>query len=138
VQGYWRALDEAGLSKPTIYADLTTIESGYEAFEKLIAQTPDITAICAVNDSMAIGAIRAARAHRLDIPQNLSVVGFDDIDWATHSDPPLTTINIPKRQLGAEAARRLLALLADPDLAPTDLTIAVHLIERASTAPMQS
>ncbi len=136
VQGYWRALDEAGLSKTTIYVDMTTIESGYEAFEKLIVQAPDITAVCAVNDSMAIGAIRAARIHGLSTPQQLSVVGFDDIEWAAHNDPPLTTINTPKRQLGAEAARRLLAVLADPDLAPTDLIIAVRLIERASTAPI--
>ena len=137
VQGYWRALDEAGLPKPTMYVDLTTIESGYEAFEKLFAQGPDVTAICAVNDSMAIGAIRAARAHGLKTPDNLSIIGFDDIDWATHNDPSLTTVSIPKRQLGAEAARRLLALLADDDFAPTDLIISVHLIKRASTAPIQ-
>ena len=137
VQGYWRALDEAGLSKPTIYVDMTTIASGQEAFEKLIAQAPDITALCAVNDSMAIGTIRAAHARGLKIPDNLSVVGFDDIDWAAHNDPPLTTVNIPKRQLGAEASRRLLTLLAEPDLAPTDLIISVQLIERASTAPIR-
>ncbi|MBA3868544.1 MAG: substrate-binding domain-containing protein [Anaerolineae bacterium] len=137
VEGYWHALDEARLAKPTIYADLTTIESGYEAFKKLIAQTPDITAICAVNDSMAIGAIRAARTYGLNTPENFSVVGFDDIDWATHNDPPLTTVNIPKKQLGAEASRSLLALLVEPTLAPTNLIISVRLIERASTAPLQ-
>jgi DNA-binding LacI/PurR family transcriptional regulator len=138
VQGYSRALSEAGLPNPTVYADLTTIESGAEAFEKLLAQVPDITAICAVNDSMAIGAIRAARAHGMNTPEHLSVVGFDDIDWAAHNDPPLTTVHIPKRQMGAEAARRLLALSADSNLAPTDLIIAVQLIERASTAPIKA
>jgi len=137
VQGYWRALDEAGLPKPTIYADLTTIESGYEAFEKLFILAPEITAVCAVNDSMAIGAIRAALAHGLKTPDDLSIIGFDDIDWATHNDPSLTTVSIPKRQLGAEAARRLLALLADDNFAPTDLIISVRLIERASTAPIK-
>lgn len=136
VQGYWRALEEAGLHKPTVYVDLTTIESGQEAFQQLWAQQPDITAICAVNDSMAIGAIRAARAHGLETPRNLSVVGFDDIDWAAHNDPPLTTVHVPKRQMGMEAAQRLLALLETPHLAPTDLTIAVKLNERASTAPI--
>lgn len=134
VQGYWRALDEAGLSKPTVYADLTTIESGQGAFERLYSMSPDITAICAVNDSMAIGAIRAARILGLKTPDDLSVVGFDDIDWAAHNDPPLTTMHIPMRQMGTEAARRLLALVADTSLAPTDLTISVILKERASTA----
>jgi DNA-binding LacI/PurR family transcriptional regulator len=137
VQGYCRAINEAGLSAPTVYAERTTIESGQAAFRQLIAQAPDITAVCAVNDSMAIGAIRTARAMGLRVPDNLSVIGFDDIDWAQLNDPPLTTVNVPKRQMGAEAARRLIALLDDADLAPTDLVISVRLVERASTAPIK-
>lgn len=136
VQGYSRALAEAGLSCPTIYEDRTTIESGQEAFAQLLKQSPDITAVCAVNDSMAIGAIRAAQTIGLSVPGDLSVVGFDDIDWAKLNHPPLTTVNIPKWQMGVEAARRLMAILADPDLAPTDLIISVRLVERASTAAL--
>jgi DNA-binding LacI/PurR family transcriptional regulator len=138
VEGYARALHEAQLPVTVIHAERTTIESGYDAFCQLIAQTPQITAICAVNDSMALGAIRAARDMGRLVPDDLSVVGFDDIAWAQLNDPPLTTIHIPKRQMGIEAANRLLALMAHPDLAPTNLEVSVRLIERKSTKPVKA
>jgi len=90
--------------------------------------------VCAVNDSMAIGAIRAARGQGRSVPESLSVVGFDDIEWAQLNDPPLTTVRIPKQQMGKEAALRLLALLNNPDLLPSELILPVYLIERDSTA----
>jgi DNA-binding LacI/PurR family transcriptional regulator len=100
---------------------------------------PDLTAVCAVNDSMAIGAIRAARLAKRRVPEDLSVIGFDDIAWAELNDPPLATVSIPKRQMGMEAANRLVQLLADPDQTPTTLMLDVRLIQRASCgAPPQS
>jgi len=134
IEGYQRAMNEAGLPMPVIHADSTTIDSGQSAFQALIESKPQLTAICAVNDSMALGAIRAARALGKQVPRDLSVVGFDNIVWAQLNDPALTTLDIPKRQLGVEAARRLIALLDDPNLAPTQLMISVRLVERASTA----
>lgn len=133
VQGYQRALGEAGRQAHVVHVDRTTIESGEAAFHKLLSAAPDVTAICAVNDSMALGAIRAARAAGRNVPDDLSVIGFDDIAWAQFNDPPLTTMRIPKRQLGVEAAHRLMLLLKEPDMTPTNLTLAVKLIERAST-----
>jgi DNA-binding LacI/PurR family transcriptional regulator len=135
VEGYWQALNEAGVQMPVIHADRTTIDSGQSAFQQLIATAPQVTAICAVNDSMALGAIRAAKAMGRSVPRDLSVVGFDNIAWAELNDPALTTLDIPKRQLGVEAARRMITLLDDPELAPTQLMISVRLVERASTAP---
>ncbi len=135
VEGYRRALTEAGLPMPFVQVDRTTIESGYQAFEQLLSSAPGVTGVCAVNDSMAIGAVRAAVAAGRCVPEDLSVVGFDNISWAEVHNPPLTTIHIPKRQIGLEAAKRLVALLDDPDTEPTALTIAVRLVERASTAP---
>ena len=116
-----------------VHVDRTTIDSGEQAFSKLLEVMPDVTAIGAVNDSMALGAIRAARAIGRTVPGDLSVIGFDDIAWAQLNDPPLTTLQIPKRQLGVEAANRLIILLKEPEAAPTNLTLAVKLIERAST-----
>jgi DNA-binding LacI/PurR family transcriptional regulator len=133
VEGYRRALSEAGLPMPTAYADKTTIESGQTALRALLKENPDITALCAVNDSMALGAIRAASAAGRKVPDDLSVIGFDNIAWGEMSEPPLTTIHIPKQQLGTEAANRLILLLTDPDTEPTNLTISVRLIERASS-----
>ena len=135
VWGYQRALSHLGLeTAKTLHMSETTIESGREAYCRLIEAHPDITAICAVNDSMAIGAIRAAKAQGKRVPEDLSVVGFDDITWAELNDPPLTTIRIPRQQMGKEAAHRVLMLLHDPDLLASEVIVPVHMVERNSTA----
>lgn len=133
VRGYRRAADEMGIVLTEIHAEETTIESGQSAFTQLAEQQPQITALCAVNDSMAIGAIRAGRARGLRVPDDLSVIGFDDIAWAAHNDPPLTTVRIPRQQMGKEAAHRTLTLLANPDLLPSEIIVPVELIKRGST-----
>jgi DNA-binding LacI/PurR family transcriptional regulator len=138
VRGYQSALFEANLPFQIVSVNRTTIESGAEAYQRLIDQYPDITAICAVNDSMAIGAIRTAQSHGKSIPDDLSIIGFDDIEWASLNHPPLTTMYIPKRQLGQEAAKRLLALLADSDLRPIEVNVSVQLVTRESTKPIMS
>jgi LacI family transcriptional regulator len=137
VWGYQRALGTHTV-QPTVqlvHMSETTIESGREAYRQLSAAHPTITAICAVNDSMAIGAIREARAEGKSIPDDLSVVGFDDISWAELNDPPLTTIRIPRQQMGKEAAHRILMLLQDPELLASEVIVPVAMVERHSTAP---
>jgi DNA-binding LacI/PurR family transcriptional regulator len=131
-EGYRRALQEAGCELQVVHLPNTTIESGEEGYRQLIAQHPHMTALGAVNDSMAIGAIRAARAEGKKVPDELAVVGCDDITWAQLNDPPLTTIHIPKRQMGKEAVTRLIALLNDPELLAAEITLSVHLIARGS------
>jgi LacI family transcriptional regulator len=138
VRGYARSLQRAGLPLEIVHVDRTTIESGQEAYHRIIADHPDLTALCAVNDSMAMGAIRAARTNGHSVPEILSVVGFDDIAWAQLSDPPLTTVNIPKHQMGREAAHRLVALLDDSGLLPTEITVSVQLVERESCRAIQA
>jgi DNA-binding LacI/PurR family transcriptional regulator len=133
VNGYIQALDRAGLPFHIVHVDRTDIDSGAAAFHQLINAQPDITGLCAINDSMAIGAIRAAREAGKRVPDDLSVVGFDDIDWAQLCDPPLTTVNIAKHQMGKEAASRLIMLLDDTDLLPTEIVVSVSLLTRAST-----
>lgn len=135
ILGYQRALSEVGLKLEVAHTDRTTNESGESAFHELLTQHPHLTAVCAINDSMAVGAIRAARSVGWRVPDDLSVIGFDDISWAQLNDPPLTTINIPKRQIGGEAAYRLIRLLKEPGIVPTNLTLSVQLIERGSTGP---
>jgi len=134
VAGYRRAMAERGLAPQVVHVESTTINSGVDAYHALMAIDASVTAVCAVNDSMAIGAIRAARGQGRSVPESLSVVGFDDIEWAQLNDPPLTTVRIPKQQMGKEAALRLLALLNNPDLLPSELILPVYLIERDSTA----
>lgn len=133
VAGYQRALNDEHLTLPVIYADRTTIESGESAYRQLIARHPDLTAICAVNDAMALGAMRAAQEDGRLVPRDLSIVGFDDIPLASLNEPQLTTIRVPKRQMGMEVAQRLLALLNNPDLSPVEVLVSVELVKRAST-----
>jgi DNA-binding LacI/PurR family transcriptional regulator len=113
--------------------DRTTIESGEAAARKLLAAHPQITGICAVNDAMALGAIRSVRRQGRNVPDDISVVGFDNIDWAQLNDPPLTTIDVPKRQLGHEAARRLVSMLGDGDGSPVEVVVSTQLVVRQST-----
>lgn len=133
VAGCVRALEEAGLVPHIVHAERTNIDSGRSAWEALAAQAPQVTGICAVNDSMAIGAIHAAQDAGLRVPDDLAVVGFDDIAWSVLNNPPLTTIHIPKQQMGLEAGRRIVALLEDPEQPPVEITVAVRLVERGSS-----
>jgi DNA-binding LacI/PurR family transcriptional regulator len=112
----------------------TTIESGRAAYRQISAAHPEISALGAVNDSMAIGAIREAKLQGKSVPDDLSVIGFDDISWAELNDPPLTSVCIPRQQMGKEAAHRVLMMLQDPDLLASEIIVPVSLVERHSTA----
>jgi LacI family transcriptional regulator, galactose operon repressor len=133
VAGYRRALAEFSLTLPIERSNRTTIESGEAAYRRLIQQYPDLTAICAVNDAMALGAMRAVQQTGKSIPGDISIVGFDDIPLASLNDPQLTTIRVPKRQMGIEVAQRMLAMLSNPDLSPVEILVSVELVTRSST-----
>ena len=101
---------------------------------ELLARAPDVTAAFVASDIVAFGALRAVREAGLRVPGDISVVGFDDIPLARHFDPPLTTIRLPARDLGAAAGRALVERLAgragmERTLLPTELVV------RDSTAP---
>ena len=106
-----------------------TSEFGYYAGREL-ARTADFTAVFAANDQMALGLVHAFRDAGLDVPGDVSVVGFDDVPEAAHYWPPLTTV----RQDFAELGRRSVARLLGPDNL-VDLPIAPQLVVRGSTAP---
>jgi DNA-binding LacI/PurR family transcriptional regulator len=90
-----------------------------------------------MSDAIAIGAMRAAREQGLRIPDDLSVVGFDDIDLAAHVDPPQTTVHQPNRQKGADAVRLLLAEVEQRAAnRPEHIRLETRLITRASTGPV--
>jgi alanine racemase len=97
------------------------------------------TAILAMSDAMAIGAMRALRDLRLDIPGDVSVVGFDDLDLSPHVDPPLTTVHQPIRRKGEEAVHLLLSVVERRDqVKPEHRRLETRLIVRASTGPVPS
>ena len=111
-----------------------TIESGSVAGDLLLARSHPPTAIFCFNDEMAIGALGAARRHTLRVPEDLSIVGFDDVRYAAHTNPPLTTIAQPMQRIGEHAVRLLLDLLNGKPV-PLSVTLPHRLVVRASTAP---
>lgn len=109
--------------------------SGYEGAQRLLAQSPDITALFAQNDRMAIGAMRALREAGRRVPEDISIIGFDDIPLASYLDPALTTIQQDFSVMGRQAARRLIGALDQKNLEPTLERIPATLIVRQSTQP---
>jgi len=112
-----------------------SIRSGGEAAEALLQRPDPPTAIFCFNDEMAMGVIGGARRRGLRIPEDLSVVGFDDIRFAECVDPPLTTIAQPMRAIGEGTVRLLLQILNGSPLAPVSVTLPHKLQIRSSTAP---
>jgi DNA-binding LacI/PurR family transcriptional regulator len=95
------------------------------------------TAVIAANDLMAIGAIHEFRSAGLDIPRDISVVGFDDIAFAGLNYPSLTTVNLPREELGRRAVEALMETLDNPKQEGVEIRIPTNLIIRNSTAPVR-
>ncbi|GAB2587024.1 transcriptional regulator [Paractinoplanes abujensis] len=136
LHGYHAALAQRGLtSDPALMAEGPfTFEAGFAAALELLGRTPRPTALFASNDGQALGAIEAARTLGLRVPEDVSVVGFDDITAAQWSAPPLTTVRQPFAEMGRVALRRLLRLVAGEELASPRVELATQLIVRKSTA----
>jgi LacI family transcriptional regulator len=109
------------------------VESGHQAMAKLVALPEPPTAVVAASDLMAIGAIRAVAEAGGSVPNDVSVIGFDDIQLAGHVHPSLTTLRQDKAGLGAEAGRALLALIDGKADTPAVMTLPVELVVRGST-----
>ena len=138
LRGYRAAFEAAGSSIPAdrVVAGRASVEGGMLAFRLAWEGGARPTAVLAMGDAMAIGAMRAARDLGLRVPEDLSVVGFDDVDVAAHVDPPLTTVHQPIRQKGAEAVRLLLdAMGPSPASPPEQLRLTTRLIVRGSSGP---
>ncbi|HEX2459992.1 MAG TPA: LacI family DNA-binding transcriptional regulator [Vicinamibacterales bacterium] len=111
-----------------------SVESGVACAERLLARPNPPTAIFCFNDEMALGVVNAARRRNLRIPDDLSVVGIDDIHHASFWDPPLTTVALPMRDMGEEAVRVLLGILNGGERPPQRIVLPHTLVVRSSTA----
>jgi LacI family transcriptional regulator len=117
------------------YSGRFTVRSGEEAAERLLradggGPLPD--AIVCANDQMAIGVLRTLAARRIRVPEDIAVVGFDDIFPASLCDPPLTTVHQPMRKIGERACDRLIERIADPSLRPKVELLPAELVLRSS------
>ncbi|MDD5367813.1 MAG: LacI family DNA-binding transcriptional regulator [Anaerolineaceae bacterium] len=120
---------------PVFLRDSFDEVAGYESVSSLIQSSKPFTAVLSLSDWMAFGALRALREHGLRVPEDVSVIGFSDLPTAEINDPPLTTIHIPQRQLGALAVHLAHALIEGEILAPVGMIVPLSLAQRASTAP---
>lgn len=140
LDGYRQALDEAGLCAPAdwIMQGDWSATSGYHAMQALLAADACPTALFAQNDQMAVGAIRALREAGRGVPEDVSLIGFDDIPLASYFDPPLTTLRQPMQESGQEAVRLLVDTIQNPGRSPEQVLLQAHLIERSSCATVRS
>ena len=136
-RGYRAALAAAGiLPDPTLEQEAEPeIGPGRAAAEQLLDLPERPTAIFAFNDNIAIGAIQAARARGIRVPEELSIVGFDDIEHATIVTPALTTVRQPLAEMGRTAVSLLMRLLEGQRFETLHVELATRLVVRDSTAP---
>ncbi|MBE3558100.1 MAG: LacI family DNA-binding transcriptional regulator [Ktedonobacteraceae bacterium] len=141
--GYRTTLEKAGIAyNPDLVLMQKTRSKAptmYEEIKSFLAGShPSFTAVACFNDIAAISAIRALREEGLRIPQDVSVVGFDDSELCMFVDPPLTTVRIEWAEIGKLAVRRLLERAKEPGLTPIRVEVQCRLIERQSVAPFTS
>jgi len=115
--------------------NLSSPELGYPVPARLLAEKRPFTALVSYNDIAAIGAIRSLRDHGLRVPEDVSVMGFDDIQGAAYHTPSLTTIRQPLNDMGNKAARILLERIRGAKEFPDEVPIVPELIIRESTMP---
>ena len=128
--GYRESMDAAGLAPTVAYGDFTHA-SGVHAMWRLLDQRPGLDAVFVASDIMAAGALHALRRANRRVPDDVAVIGFDDLPLAQHTQPPLTTIRQPLERVGAVAASRLLAQL-DGNGTDSDPVLPTTLVSRAS------
>ncbi|MFL5023441.1 MAG: LacI family DNA-binding transcriptional regulator [Microvirga sp.] len=136
-QGFKDGLETAGLpfDPALILPGDYTIEAGVRAGQDLVARPTRPTAVFCTSDEMAIGLMRTLFSAGLRVPEDISVAGFDDIEFAAVAEPPLTTIHQPRRELGQAAASALIELLQGRS-SPKRIRLETELVIRDSVAPL--
>jgi DNA-binding LacI/PurR family transcriptional regulator len=134
IHGYQQALEAHGLpvERELIYYGQFTEESGYRAMRALLDQSTTLDAVFVASDVVAFGALAAIRERGLRIPQDIAVIGFDDVRTARYTSPALSTVHLPARELGARAATTLLQLIDGQTVAVEGALLETELVVRES------
>ena len=137
LEGYRKALQKYGIEfdESLVVEDNMTIKSGSLAGKELLARKDPPTAIFGSNDLMAIGAIKEIQGSGLKVPENISIIGFDDILTASLVTPSLTTIAQPKYEMGVEAMNLLIRMIEKKGASKSKIVLDTQLVVRESTAP---
>ena len=133
-EGHQKALAEFGISQDSdlFFEGDFREQSGSQGMRHMLAQHKEFTAVVCGNDIMALGAITVAREHGLDIPNALSIIGFDNVMFAGYIFPKLTSVNYPIYDMGAMAAKTILKQVYKEDSEDLQLIFEPKLIERDS------
>lgn len=129
---YHRVLGDAGVVARYVFQGDSTEASGSSAASELLA-LPEITAVLCSNDRVALGLYHALRGQGACVPEDISVIGFDDLPWGEYVSPPLTTIRQPGREMGRLAAR----CVVDARASPKTILVRPELVIRASVADLR-
>lgn len=135
-EGYFRALADHGIQRAYTEDSPLYSDAVFEATQALLKRAPEITAIFACNDDAAMAAMRAAHSMGRDIPDDISVMGFDDTGPASEIIPPLTTVYVDKILMGELGIRQLLDRKQNPDRMSSTIILSTRLVERKSVQKM--
>ena len=135
--GYKMALENAGLKYDqtsfVIDESYPARENGYNAANKLLKKNKNITSIFACNDAMAIGVMQFLKEKNYKVPEEISLIGFDDVEADLSLDPPLTTVRVPKIEMGVESMRLMSEILKKKTKSSKKVLVPVELVIRKST-----
>ena len=136
-RGYRQALEDAGLeANPAWRVTLgTTLEGAYRdmgVWLDNVSRDDLPTAFFAENDVLAVGAMRAFNEHGIRVPEDVSIIGFDDLSLGAFSNPPLTTVHVPKHEVGEIAVRRLVGNIRNPKSYTCKTAVSTYFVERQS------
>ena len=134
LEGYLAALGDNGLryDPRMVIEKHPTLHEGEEAMRRLLSMRQPPTAVFAASDMLALGALAAAREKGFRVPEDVSVAGFDDIDFAAFSNPPLTTVRVPASQMGKMAVEMLVEMIEGNSGEVRQITLDTELIVRGS------
>jgi DNA-binding LacI/PurR family transcriptional regulator len=134
-RGFIQAAAAAGIQTPNVAREAYSEEGGYQAVHQLLTDNPAITAIYAGTFSQSVGALKALHTLGKRVPQDISLLSYDDLPLATYLEPSLTTMALPLQELGAAAIDALINQLEGTEPHDVVLTNEPQIIERSSTAP---
>ena len=134
-EAFLKAMRERGLDECLVETGNHRMDGGFNAMTRILAGSEAPTAVLCSNDLTAIGALRAIRRCGFQVPDDISVVGFDDIPWATFNIPSLTTVRQPLGKMGQIAAETVIRMIEGDREQPSQIAIEPTLIVRESTGP---
>jgi DNA-binding LacI/PurR family transcriptional regulator len=136
LQGYKLALEKANIKNGNGLVvtndEYLSRQNGYRSTEKLFIQNKDITAIFASNNATAVGVMQYLKDNNFNIPNDISLIGFDDVEEDMIIDPPLTTIKVPKVKMGTEAVQLLLNIIKTESTTTKKIIVPIELVVRDS------